>query len=145
MSRDRGGPRIAAQMLVYPVPDDCCDSPSYAEFAEGYIVSTEDMRWYWRQYLDGRGTADEPYACPLKATDSPACRRRSSSPPNAIRCATMANDMPQRLAGAGVPAELSRYPGTLHGFFAMPGPTPRATAAVARQADSSRSARCRSA
>ena len=29
MSRDRGGPRIAAQILVYPVLDDSCAFPSY--------------------------------------------------------------------------------------------------------------------
>ena len=130
MSRDRGGPRIAAQILVYPVLDDSCAFPSHAEFSKGHILSTDEMRWYWRQYLDGSGAAGEPYACPLKATDLsdlPRCLVITAE------CDPVRDDGEKyaaRLAGAGVPVKLTRYPGTLHGFFAMAGILPKATAAV---------------
>ena len=131
MSRDRGGPRIAAQILVYPVLDDSCAFPSHAEFSKGHILSTDEMRWYWRQYLDGSGAAGEPYACPLKATDLsdlPRCSRDHRGMRSGARRWRTA--MPRGLRGAGVPVKLTRYPGTLHGFFAMAASCPRRRAAV---------------
>ncbi len=129
MARDRGAIAPLAQILAYPVLDDACSSPSYTEFAEGFIVGTEDMRWYWRQYLDG---ADNPgaYAMPLRARDL-------SNLPQAL-IITAENDPVRddgeryagRLKVAGIPTALRRYPGTLHGFFAMPGVNDKGTEAV---------------
>ncbi len=65
MSRDRGGPAIRAQLLVYPVLDAACALPSYETFADGYIISTEEMRWYWSQYLPATG--EGPRALRLSA------------------------------------------------------------------------------
>jgi acetyl esterase len=130
MARDRAGPAIRAQLLVYPVLDAACGFPSYAAFAEGFIVSTEDMRWYWRQYLRLAADADGPYACPLRAADL------SELPPALVitaECDPVRDDgerYAERLRGAGVPVRRTRYPGTLHGFFAMPGRFPKASAAI---------------
>jgi acetyl esterase len=131
MARDAGEPRPAAQLLAYPCLEDACSSPSYAEFGEGHIVATEDMRWYWRQYLEHDGQGAEPLACPLKAKDL------SGLPPALIitaECDPIRDDGERyaaRLREAGVPVILSRYPGTLHGFFALPGAFAKGTAAVA--------------
>jgi acetyl esterase/lipase len=133
MSRDRGGPQLAAQLLVYPVTDQACDSPSFGEFAEGYVVSTDDMRWYWRQYLADLAQAREPYASPLRAI-------LSGLPPALVITAEFdcvrddGERYASRLRAAGVPARVSRYPGTLHGFFAMPGVNEQGTRAVAEAA-----------
>lgn len=134
MSRDRGGPAIRAQLLVYPVLDAACALPSYETFADGYIISTEEMRWYWSQYLSGPEKARESYACPLIAANL------SGQPSTLVitaECDPVRDDgeaYVARLRDAGVPARLSRYPGTLHGFFAMPGVLSKATAAVAEAA-----------
>jgi acetyl esterase/lipase len=134
MSRDRAGPPLRAQLLVYPCLDDVCDAPSYREFAEGFIVSTEDMRWYWRQYLRRAADAAEPYACPLLAADL------SRLPPALVitaECDPIRDDgeaYAERLRAAGVAVSASRYPGTLHGFFAMPGALAKADAAIAEAA-----------
>ena len=55
-ARDRGGAPIRCQVLVYPVIDAACDTPSYSENAEGYFLEAKGMRWFWEQYLgsDGR-------------------------------------------------------------------------------------------
>ena len=130
MARDDRRIHPAAQVLAYPCLDDACASPSYVEFAEGFIVATEDMRWYWRQYLADAASAKRPYACPLKAEDL------SDLPPALVitaECDPVRDDgerYAQRLEKAGVPTVLSRYPGTLHGFFAMPGVFAKGTAAV---------------
>jgi acetyl esterase len=133
MARDDGGVRPAAQLLAYPVLDDACASASYREFADGFIVSTEDMRWYWRQYLPA-GSAEDPYACPLKAEDL------AGLPPTLIitaECDPVRDDGERyaaRLEAALVPTTHIRYPGTLHGFFALPGVSTKGTAAVAEAA-----------
>lgn len=131
MAREAGGPRPAAQLLVYPCLDDACDAPSYVGYAEGHIVSTDDMRWYWRQYLDDPSQASESMACPLKAKDL------TGLPPALIitaECDPIRDDGERyaaRLKQAGVSMTLTRYPGTLHGFFALPGVFAKSTAAVA--------------
>jgi acetyl esterase len=48
-SRDRGGPRNAAQVLIYPVFDVDLDCPSYRAMGTGYGLTRESMRWYWEQ------------------------------------------------------------------------------------------------
>lgn len=134
MCRNRNGPALAAQLLVYPVTDAACAFPSYAEFAEGYIVSTEDMRWYWQQYLVRREQAAEPFASPFRARDL------AGLPPALVitaECDAVRDDgerYAERLQSFGVAARISRYPGVLHGFFAQPGLSAKATLAVAEAA-----------
>ena len=51
MARDRGGPALAFQLLVYPVTDHAFDTPSYRAFGKGYALTETAMRWFWDQYL----------------------------------------------------------------------------------------------
>jgi acetyl esterase len=130
MARDRAGPALRAQLLAYPVLDAACGFPSYAAFAEGHIVSTEDMRWYWRQYLRRPQDAESPYACPLRAADL------SELPPALVitaECDPVRDDGEAYARRLG--ARCARYPGTLHGFLAMPGRFPKAAAAIREAAD----------
>src|SRR5918994_246474 len=46
MARERSGPPIRHQVLVYPVIDAACDAPSYTENAEGYFLEATGMRWF---------------------------------------------------------------------------------------------------
>ncbi len=134
MARDRGGPACQAQLLVYPVLDQACAFPSFTEFGDGYIVSTTDMRWYWEQYLAEPSQGAEPYASPLRAPDL------SGLPPALVitaECDPVRDDgeaYAERLRADGVPVRLTRYPGTLHGFFANPGTLPKARLAVTEAA-----------
>ncbi|WP_372865269.1 alpha/beta hydrolase [Spongiibacter sp.] len=66
LSRDRNGPVINKQLLLYPALDARCNSPSMAEFAEGYLLSREQMRWFWQQYLPP-SQQHSPYAQPRLA------------------------------------------------------------------------------
>ncbi len=66
MSRDRSGPAIHRQLLLYPALDANCDSSSMAEFAEGYLLSREQMLWFWQQYLPP-SHRQSPYAQPQLA------------------------------------------------------------------------------
>jgi len=65
MARDRGGPSIAHQALIYPVTDAACVGASYDAYGTGFMLTTDLMRMMWRLYLDGQA-GSEPYASPLR-------------------------------------------------------------------------------
>jgi acetyl esterase len=119
MTRERGGPALRFQLLVYPVTDCAFDTASYRENAEGYFLSRDMMQWFWRQYLTDAGQGAEPFASPLRAVDL------SGLPP--ALCITAEFDplrdegeaYAARLREAGVAATTSRYDGMFHGFFGM--------------------------
>jgi acetyl esterase len=119
-ARDLGGPVIAAQALIYPITDHRFDTPSYQRFAAGPLVSRDDMRWYWAQYLEREEQGAEPYASPLRTEDL------RGLPPALIvtaECDPLCSEgeaYGERLRQAGVPATSARYDGMVHGFLSMP-------------------------
>lgn len=124
VARERGGPAIAHQVLIYPVTDCTFDTPSYAAFADGYWLSGEDMRSMWEWYLgEGLAGAADPRASVLRAPDV------SGLPPAVIVTAGCdvlrdeGNAYAQRLSDAGVPVTLLEYPGQIHGFWSCGGVT----------------------
>ena len=50
MAKQRSGPKIAAQVLFYPVTDASFDTDSYHQFATGYFLRRDAMQWFWDQY-----------------------------------------------------------------------------------------------
>ena len=122
MARDRGGPRLAFQLLVYPVIDIGTSRGvhrSQQENAEGYFLTTAQMDWYIDQYLVDAAHGDEPYASPIKADSlaglAPACIVTAEMDPLRDEGEAYA----RALEAAGVPVTLYRAPGMFHGFFNM--------------------------
>jgi acetyl esterase len=119
MARDRGGPAVDHQLLVYPVIDHACDTDSFRENASGYFLSEINMRWYWEQYLGPDGDGSHPYASPLRAEDL------SGLPPATVVTAELdplrdeGEAYAEALAAAGVPVAVYRAEGMFHGFFNM--------------------------
>src|SRR5207244_5495427 len=68
MARDAGGPRIAGQVLVTPVTDCDFTRESYVANADGYVLTTALMRWFWDHYADPANRR-HPKASPLRARD----------------------------------------------------------------------------
>jgi len=118
-SRDRDGPDLAYQLLIYPVTDRSFDTTSYEENAEGYLLTKTDMEWYWDLYLEHDVDGRHPYASPLKARDlsglPPATVVTCGFDPLRDEGIAYAN----RLEGAGVDVELRNYGGQIHGFMGM--------------------------
>jgi acetyl esterase len=131
MARDRGGPAIAQQVLVYPVTDAAMDTPSYVENADGYFLTAKAMRWFWGHYLGESSDGAHPYASPLRAPD---LRRL---PPALIQTAEYdplrdeGEAYARRLQDAGVPVTLTRYDGMIHGFASLTATFPQAGTALA--------------
>jgi acetyl esterase len=123
MSRDRGGPRIAAQLLIYPVMAPAGGSPfsSYEENGEGYLLTRDSMLFYWDHYLPDAQEATSPYAAPLHAGSL------SGLPPALVITAEYdplrdeGEAYARRLYQAGVEVKTIRYDGFIHGFFWLPG------------------------
>jgi acetyl esterase len=138
-ARDRGGPAIAFQLLVYPVLDAAADTPSWREYAEGHHLTAAGMRWYWDHYL---GPADG-----LAADASPLRAAFVGGLPPALVVGAEHDILRDegeayaaRLAGAGVEARAIRVPGMIHGFFRWRAVSPAADAALQESAAALRSA-----
>jgi acetyl esterase len=119
MARDRGGPALAFQLLVYPVTHHAFDTPSYERYAEGFLLTRRGMQWNWNHYLPEAASGRDPLASPLLAPDL-----RGLPPALLItaECDPLCDESEaygRRLADAGVPVEFRRYDGMLHAFFTL--------------------------
>jgi acetyl esterase len=121
IARERGGPRIAYQVLIYPVTDYAFDTPSYEQNADGYMLTREAMRWFWGNYLSSEADGAHPHASPLRASEL------AGLPPALVVTCEFdplrdeGEAYGQRLGEAGVAVKVSRYDGMIHGFFLMSG------------------------
>jgi len=144
MARDRRGPRIAFQLLVYPVTDFNFETASYQQNAEGYLLTTNAMRWFWNHYLPSPDEGAHPYASPLRADNL------SGLPPALVITAEFdplrdeGNAYGEALRAAGVPVTVHCYDGMIHGFFNMFTAIPQARAALDEAASALREALARS-
>src|SRR3989441_7646407 len=98
MARDAGGPAIALQVLIYPVTDVAAESKSYRDFADGYMLTRDGMRWFTNHYLKTAGEAPG-----LRAPPPPAPSPAGVSPGPALTPRVA----PPRQRGAGPPGRPS--------------------------------------
>jgi acetyl esterase len=116
MARDRNGPQLRLQMLIYPVLDDRCETPSMTDDNDPYIWTRQNSLDMWDHYIGNGRTDVSAYAAPARAEDL------SGLPP--VYMITCEHDplrdeailYAMRLMAAGVPVEIHNYPGTVHGF-----------------------------
>jgi acetyl esterase len=120
MARDRGGPAIAFQLLVYPVvglPSD--GRPSYDEFAEGHFLTRAVMEWFTDLYASAPEDTENPLFAPLRAPSL------AGLPPGLVITAECdpLRDEGEAYAGQlredGVECSVARFDGQLHGFFGL--------------------------
>jgi acetyl esterase len=134
-ARDRGGPALHLQALIYPVINNNLDTASYHECAEGYGLMRDAMRYFWTNYLAEPAHGQEPYASPLQAADL------AGLPPALIQTAhfdVLRDDgeaYAARLHRAGVPVRATRYLAMHHGFVPFAGRYPQGAAAIQEIAD----------
>ncbi|SRX93430.1 sterase / lipase [Rhodococcus jostii RHA1] [Mycobacterium shimoidei] len=119
MARDRDGPSLAAQLLVYPMIAADFGTESYRLFGQGFYNPRPALQWYWDQYAPSVTDREHHYASPLKAD-------LHGLPPAVV--VTAGHD-PLRdegiafgdaLRAADVNAVHCHYEGGIHGFMTMP-------------------------
>jgi acetyl esterase len=120
MARDRGGPRIGFQLLIYPCVNYSDQSPSMRTNGDGYFLTEAGMKWFWHQYASADHAAD-PYLSPLKASTFRGLPQAMVITAEFDPLLDQGENYAQRLSEAGVVASLKRYSGMIHGFFNMGG------------------------
>jgi acetyl esterase len=124
--RDEGGPAVRLQALVYPAVDAAADP---RQSREGYGLTVEGMRRWWRLYLGGADGL-QPDRSPLRAPDL------AGLPPAFLVLAELDPLLEEgeayaaALRDAGVPATVHRCDGAVHGFLRWLGATALAREAV---------------
>jgi acetyl esterase len=136
MARQRRGPKIAFQVLFYPVTDAGFDTPSYSRFADGPWLTKRAMQWFWDAYLPDPAARNQPTATPLNASLD-----QLAGLPEALVIVDE-NDVlrdegeayARKLSNAGVRVTSTRYNGTIHDFVMLNAlaDTPAARGAVAQ-------------
>jgi acetyl esterase len=118
-ARDRNGPPISLQVLVYPVTDADFARPSYVADENQLLLTRESMVWFWDHYVPDSARRTEPDASPLRAASV------EGLPPAVVM--TAEHDVlrdegeayAHRLLEAGVPVDFRRHAGQIHGFFSL--------------------------
>jgi acetyl esterase/lipase len=118
LARDRGGPALAGQMLIYPMLDDRNDSLSSAQFDGVGLWDKTSNDTGWTALLgDRRGTdAVSPYAAPARASELSGLPSAFIDVSSTETFRDEAIAYAHKLWAAGVQAELHVWPGGFHGF-----------------------------
>lgn len=118
MAKDKNGPKIKLQVLLWPVTDANFETESYNLFANGRFLTKNMMKWFWDNYLPDQAKRKETYASPLQAS----LDQLKGLPPALVQ--TAENDVlrdegeayARKLDEAGVPVTLTRYSGLIHDY-----------------------------
>ena len=118
-ARDAGGPELAIQVLVYPVTDCDLSTASYRANRDGYLLTEDEMRWFFHCYTRGDIDPTDWRISPLRARDvagvAPALVLTAEYDPLRDEGEAYA----RRLAEAGVTVQRHRYDGMVHAFFGL--------------------------
>jgi acetyl esterase/lipase len=118
MAKEKNGPAIKLQVMMWPVTDANFETDSYKELGEERFLTRNMMIWFWDNYLPDKKARKEMYASPLQAS----LAQLKGLPPALIQ--TAENDVlrdegeayARKLDEAGVPVTLTRYGGLIHDY-----------------------------
>jgi len=116
MAKDKKGPEIKLQVLMWPVTDAKFDDGSYTQFANERFLTRNMMIWFWDNYTKDENERNEIYASPLRASSD----QLKGLPPALVQ--TAENDVlrdqgeayARKLDEAGVSVTSIRYNGMIH-------------------------------
>ena len=130
-ARDRGGPRISAQVLLYPGLDRDMTVPSIASLPDAPMLTRDDID-YLHALADGEaGPPRDPYLVPAYASDLGGLPAAIVATAGCDPIRDWGERYAARLCEAGVQTTLTRYPGIYHGFLMRPSTTARGRLAIA--------------
>lgn len=118
MAKDKNGPQIVFQLLLWPLVDSDMSRPSYKKYAEGRFLTTAVMKWMWDMYISNPEDRKVNYVSPLNASID----ELKGLPPTLIQVAE--NDIlhdegvayGRKLDQAGVQTTITVYKGFIHDY-----------------------------
>lgn len=118
MAKDKKGPKISQQILLWPVTDADFSRASYTKFAQERFLTTSLMKWMWDNYLPNTKERNNKYASPIQAS----LEELQGLPPALVQVAE--NDIlhdegvayARKLDEAGVPTTITEYTGFIHDY-----------------------------
>ncbi|MGZ4122731.1 MAG: alpha/beta hydrolase, partial [Tumebacillaceae bacterium] len=140
LAKERGTPQILFQALIYPATDFTADNQSRKDFAEGYLLDEQAAIWMRDHYLRSLDDQTDPMASPALYSDftglPPALVITGEYDP--LRDEGEAYG--EQLRAAGVPVQISRYEGMIHGFYTMAAVVDKGKQAIQETANALRDA-----
>ncbi|MBO9203288.1 MULTISPECIES: alpha/beta hydrolase [Niastella] len=118
MAKEKKGPALALQVLLWPVTDANFDTDSYHQFANDRFLTRNMMIWFWDNYTTDKNARKDIFASPLRAT----LDQLKGLPPALVQVAE--NDVlrdegeayARKMNEAGVPVSLIRCMGMIHDY-----------------------------
>jgi acetyl esterase len=138
MARDRSGPRLVYQLLVYPAVDD--GGASNEEYLNEKVMPRGAGDYFWNLYAPSPGDRENPYCVPARAADLSGLPPAFVVVPGADWMRDSQIHFAERLREAGVPTRHEVYEGMPHGFLLASASIKRADAALTEVADDMRAA-----
>ena len=131
IARDRKGPELVYQLLIYPGTDMRMLSPSIEENAEGPLLTKASMIWFMGHYLRNEDDKLNPLASPALASNLTGLPAAFILTAECDPLRDEAEDYGRSLESARVPVEIKRYAGMPHGFFSLAAALPTGRQAFA--------------
>lgn len=113
------GISLRHQLLLFPVTDGSREPSSYATFADGYFLTADMMRWFWRHYLPAADFAGDPRISPLLEADLTGLAPATVFTAEYDVLRDEGEAYARALEQAGVPVRLKRWAGQIHDFTLM--------------------------
>ena len=132
MAKEKGGPQIAAQILIYGITDLTSDMSKYSK--DKFGPSKEAMDWYAKNYLKKNSEMRNSLVSTIYGD-------LNGLPPAIVitaECDPLREqdlEYAKKLEQAGVKTILFDYPGMIHGFMQLPSFFPEARDAIEKAAD----------
>ncbi|MCC9600883.1 alpha/beta hydrolase [Stieleria sp. JC731] len=118
MAQQQGSPAVDLQVLIYPVIEANFETASYQSFAEGYGLTRETMKWFWKHFLSGTDPAEASLMDRNGLSDLPTAFVITAEY-DVLRDEGIA--FAKRLSDSNVEVDLWRIEGMLHGFVHFAG------------------------
>ena len=129
-AKQKGGPHIVFQLLIYPVTQLRANTDSMKSFAEGYFLEKRTRDWFFDLYTESGIDPNDPRVSPLAAADLSGLPHAYVVTAGFDPLRDEGKAYADKLNRAGVAAVYVDYPSMIHGFFGMSGVLPQARQAI---------------
>lgn len=129
-AKAKGAPKIAFQMLLFPVTQIGAETKSLRDFAENYFLERKTLDWFYENYLPTDADKSDPRISPLLAPDL------SGLPPTFVMLAGFdplhdeGLHYAEKLKNASVTVTVADYPDMVHDFIYLQAVLPQAATAL---------------